>query len=75
MIFHPGGVRAALRTCAIALVPAFLTLQGCGRSNSEPPPPDPLKAQRQQMEKAKATEKALQDAAERQNQQIESQQK
>jgi hypothetical protein len=49
-------------------------LQGCGRSNPEPPP-DILKAQREALEKAKATEKTLQDAAQQRDAQMESQQK
>jgi len=53
---------------------ACLSLQGCGRSNPEPPP-DLLKSQREALQKAKAADQAVQDAAERQNQQIESQQK
>jgi hypothetical protein len=51
-----------------------LLLQGCGRSNSEPPP-DILKAQREAMEKAKATEKVVQDAARRHDAEMDSQQK
>jgi hypothetical protein len=48
--------------------------QGCGRSNPEPPP-DVLKAQREALEKAKAMEKTLQDAAQQRDAQMESQQK
>ena len=53
---------------------ACLLLQGCGRSNPEPPP-DVLKAQREALEKAKAMEKTLQDAAQQRDVQMESQQK
>jgi hypothetical protein len=53
---------------------ACLLLQGCGRSNPEPPP-DILKAQREALDKAKATEKTLQDAAQQRDTQMESQQK
>jgi hypothetical protein len=59
-------VGAALASC--------LLMQGCSRSNTEPSP-DILKAQREALEKAKGTEKVLQDAAERRDAQMESQQK
>lgn len=63
----PGAlIGAALASC--------LLLQGCGRSNTEPPP-DILKTQREALEKAKGTGKVLQDAAERRDAQMESQQK
>ena len=52
---------------------ACLLLQGCGRSNPEPP--DVLKAQREALEKAKGMEKTLQDAAQQRDAQMESQQK
>ena len=51
-----------------------MLFQGCGRSNSEPPP-DVLKAQREALEKAKAMEKTLQDAAQQRDAQMESKQK
>jgi hypothetical protein len=51
-----------------------LLLQGCGRSNPDPPP-EILKAQREALEKAKSTEKTLQDAAQQRDAQMESQQK
>ena len=70
----PSGTRSTPCFGVVIICVACLFLQGCGRSDSEPPP-ELLKAQRQQLEKAKGTEKALQDAAERQNQQVESQQK
>jgi PBP1b-binding outer membrane lipoprotein LpoB len=54
-----------------ALLFGALLLQGCGRSN--PPPPDLVKQQREALEKAKATEKMVQDAAQRHDAQIESQ--
>ena len=59
---------------ACAVLTACLLLQGCGRSNPEPPP-DVLKAQREALEKAKAMEKTLQDAAQQRDAQMESQQK
>ena len=67
--------RAGVRdtTCCVFLIGCLL-LQGCGRSNPEPPP-DILKAQREAMDKAKATDKMLQDAVERRDAQIESQAK
>ena len=51
-----------------------MLLQGCGRSNPEPPP-DILKAQREALDKAKSMEKTLQDAAQQRDAQMESQQK
>ena len=57
-----------------ALLTSCLLLADCERSNPAPPP-DVLKAQREAMEKAKATEKVLQDAAERRDAQMESEQK
>jgi hypothetical protein len=57
-----------------ALATACLLLPGCSRSNPEPPP-DILKTQREAMEKAKATEKMVQDAAQRREAETESQQK
>jgi PBP1b-binding outer membrane lipoprotein LpoB len=57
-----------------ALLIGCLLLQGCGRSNPEPPP-DILKAQREAMDKAKSTDKMLQDAVERRDAQLESQAK
>jgi len=59
---------------AAALWIPCLLLHGCGRSNPEPPP-DLLKTQREALEKTKATEKVLQDAAQRGDAQLESQQK
>jgi hypothetical protein len=65
----------ALREIAAgALLIACLLLQGCGRSNP-PPAPDILKAQREALEKAKATEKVVQDAAQRRAGEMDSQQK
>jgi len=58
--------------CAVWI--ACLMLEGCGRSNPEPPP-DVLKAQREALEKAKGMEKTLQDAAQQRDAQMESQQK
>jgi hypothetical protein len=66
--------RAASRLAAAAVWIPCLLLAGCGRSNPAPPP-DILKTQREAMEKAKATEKVLQDAADRRDAQMESQQK
>ena len=57
-----------------ALLIGCLLLQGCGRSNPERPP-DILKAQREAMDKAKSTDKMLQDAVERRDAQLESQAK
>jgi hypothetical protein len=68
---EPGTLR---RLLAGAFCISCLLLQGCGRSNPEPPP-DVLKAQREALEKAKGAEKVLQDAAERRDAQLESQQK
>ena len=59
---------------AVAVAIACLTLPGCGPSNPQPPP-DLFKAQRQELEKAKATEKMVQDAAQRRDAEMESQQK
>jgi hypothetical protein len=59
--------------CCAFLIGCLL-LQGCGRSNPEPPP-DILKAQREAMDKAKATDRLLQDAVERRDAQLESQQR
>ncbi|HEX4596800.1 MAG TPA: hypothetical protein VH278_03360 [Burkholderiaceae bacterium] len=70
----PRPTRAVARFTPAACLSACLLLQGCGRSNSEPPP-DILKAQREAMEKAKATEKVMQDAAQRHDVEAESQQK
>ena len=61
------GVAAGVLLIGCVLLP------GCGRSNPEPP--DVLKAQREAMEKAEATEKVMQDAAERHDAQLESQAK
>jgi len=68
---EPGALREVV---AGALLLACLLLQGCGRSNPQPPP-DILKTQREAMEKAKATEKMVQDAAQRRDTEMESQQK
>jgi hypothetical protein len=62
------------RVLAGAFGASCLVLQGCDRSNPQPPP-DILKAQREALEKSKGTEKVLQDAAERRDAQLESQQK
>lgn len=74
-MMHTQRPRAGIHkaACCVFLI-GCLQLQGCGRSNPEPPP-DILKAQREAMDKAKATEKALQDAAEHRDTQLESQQK
>jgi len=56
------------------LLAVCLLLGACDRPSSAPPP-DLLKAQRAEMERAKATEKVMQDAAKRTDEQIESQQK
>jgi|HubBroStandDraft_4_1064222.scaffolds.fasta_scaffold887645_2 hypothetical protein len=61
------GVAAGVLLIGCVLLP------GCGRSNPEPP--DVLKAQREAMEKAKATEKVMQDSAEHRDAQLESQAK
>ena len=66
--------RALAQFLPAACFSACLLLQGCGRSNQDPPP-DILKAQREAMEKAKATEKVLQDEAKRHDAEVESQQK
>jgi hypothetical protein len=66
----------AIGTCRIPR-DCLVRRVGCrvaARSNPEPPP-DILKAQRESLEKAKATEKVLQDAAERRDAQMGSQQK
>jgi hypothetical protein len=57
-----------------ALLIGCLLLQGCGRSNPEPPP-DILKAQREAMDRARATEQMVKDAAERREGQVDSQAK
>jgi hypothetical protein len=65
-----------IRGCNLArgvFLVGCLLLQGCGRSNPEPP--DVLKAQREAMDKAKSTEKVLQDSAEHRDAQLESQTK
>jgi hypothetical protein len=59
----------------IGATAACLLLCACGRSSTDPPPPDLLKTQRESMDKARATEKVVQDAAERRAAQMESQQK
>jgi len=64
--------RAGLAVCLAALA---CLVCACGRSSTDPPPPDLLKADREAMEKAKATEQVLQDAARRRDDQMESQQK
>ncbi len=56
-----------LACACLACVPLF----ACGRTDS-PPPPDILKVQREAMDKAKGTEKTLQDAAQRRDAQGES---
>jgi len=61
------GVVGYIVGCAVCVL-----LQGCGRSNPEPPP-DILRAQREALEKAKATEKTLEDAAQQRDAQMESQ--
>jgi hypothetical protein len=66
--------RALARCVPAACLSACLLLQGCSRSNPEPAP-DLLKAQREAMEKAKATEKVVQDAAQRRDAEMDSQQK
>ncbi|MBV8208814.1 MAG: hypothetical protein JO133_02015 [Burkholderiaceae bacterium] len=70
----PSGTRSTHCFGVVIVCVACLFLQGCSRSDSEPPP-DLLKAQREALQKAKATDQAVQDAAERQRQQVESQQK
>jgi len=74
-MMHKLRARAGIRktACCVFLIGCLL-LQGCGRSNPEPPP-ELLKAQREAMDKAKATDKMLQDAVERRDAQLESQQK
>jgi hypothetical protein len=57
-----------------AFLVACLLLQGCGRSNPEPPP-DILKAQREALEKAKGLGKMEQDAVQRRDAEMEAQQK
>jgi hypothetical protein len=59
----------------VAAIAGGLLLCACGRSSTDPPPPDLLKTQRDAMDKARATEKVVRDAAEKQAAQIESQQK
>ena len=56
-----------------ALLIVSVLSQGCGRSNPEPP--DVLKQQRAAIEKAKSTEKMVQDAAQQRDAQFESQAK
>jgi hypothetical protein len=58
--------------CAIVWL-ACASLSACGRSTE--PPPDILKTQREDLNKAKGTEKMLLDSADRQKAQIESEQK
>ncbi|HWY73673.1 MAG TPA: hypothetical protein VNW98_08525 [Burkholderiaceae bacterium] len=74
-MMHTQRARAGIRkaACCVFLIGCVL-LQGCGRSNPEPPP-DILKAQREAMDKAKATDKMLQDAVEHRDAQLESQAK
>ena len=74
VIARLGSGWTAVRLYCTVLCLACLTLHGCGRSDPAAAP-DLLKAQREALEKAKGTEKALQDAAGRQSEQIESQQK
>jgi hypothetical protein len=69
---HAGATLMRSMATGVFLIGCVL-LPGCGRSNPEPP--DVLKAQREAMEKAKATEKVMQDAAERHDAQLESQAK
>jgi hypothetical protein len=71
---EPRQTRALARFVPAACLSACLLLQGCGRSNPEPAP-DILKVQREAMEKAKATEKVVQDAAQRRAGEMDSQQK
>jgi hypothetical protein len=68
---EPGVLRQLAPAACLA---ACLLLQGCGRSNPEPAP-DILKAQREALEKAKSTEKMVQDAAQRRDAEMESKQK
>jgi hypothetical protein len=56
---------------AVALVLA--AVYGCGQSSTDPPPPDLLKAQRQALEKARAVDRTVQDAAQRTESQVDSQ--
>lgn len=49
-------------TLPIAMVAALAVLAGCD-SRPKEPPPDILKAQRQQMERAKGVEQGLDEAA------------
>jgi hypothetical protein len=65
----------ASRTVVAAAIAIACLLHGCGRSNPEPPPPDILKAQREALEKARATDKMVQDAAQRRDAEMQSQQK
>jgi hypothetical protein len=58
--------------CGAAWIACTL-LSACGRSTE--PPPDILKTQREDLNKAKGTEKMLLDSAERQKAEIDSQQK
>jgi len=67
------GLARRRNVASAVLLIGCLLLQGCGRANPEPP--DVLKAQREAMDKAKATEKMTLDAAERRDAQIESQAK
>jgi hypothetical protein len=54
---------------------AGLLLAACGRSSTDPAGPDLLKTQREAMDKAKATEQVMQDAAKKQDAQMEQQAK
>ena len=64
--------RARPLICSIVWIACVLP-SACGRSTE--PPPDILKTQREDLNKAKGTEKMLLDSADRQKAQIESEQK
>lgn len=62
-------------TAPVLFLLVALALAACGKSSTDPAGPDLLKAQREAMDKAKGTEQVIQDAAKKQEQQLESQSK
>jgi hypothetical protein len=62
-------------TIRTAILLAGLLLAACGKSSTDPVGPDLLKTQREAMDKAKGTEQVIQDAAKKQDTQMEQQAK
>jgi len=68
-------MKPSTRIARTAFLLAGLLLLACGKSSTDPAGPDVLKAQREALDKAKATEQMVQDAAQKRDAQMEQQAK